>query len=477
MRLVFFFLFFISPIHSSYGLSVNTVQDINGRIAAAKPGDSIVIPDGEYRDIRIIANVSGKANAIITIKPQSPGKVIITGQSQIRITGKFVEVRGILFKEVQSDQEAVLFTGATDCILSDCAFIRCGNPKSTFSKIVFIQNASKRNTISRCFFTESISMSISIKASNTNEGTGNTDNTISRNYFSNITRLSDNGQEPVQLGQDQATFGDMSLRTIVEYNLFEHTDGDSEIISNKSSDNVIRYNTFRDCKAELMLRGGSRVRVEGNFIFNCYTGINIHGDNHTIINNYIENCGNGIRLDASQYTTGTFVNRKESGTYQTASSCLIANNTIVNCKANGLYFSHFIGTVHEGNLKDKKPYSNSFINNIIYNPKASAIKDSGSIDFIYKNNIIWPADKLSASVDSTGFIILDPLLVQSSSILRPAQNSPAVKSGLKIEGLLIDFENDKRSEKPDIGCDEKGKNAFLNHPLSPSEVGPGWMTY
>jgi poly(beta-D-mannuronate) lyase len=477
MKHLLILLFLATSVINSYGFVEFSIQDINKRIADAKPGESIIIPDGEYRDIRLYAKTSGSASAFIHLQAQTPGKVIITGSSQICISGKFIEVSGFLFQDVQSKNEAVLFSEATDCILSDCAFIRCGDPKSTFSKIVFMQSSSKRNTIRHCYFNESISMSVSVKASNTREGSGNTDNIIERNYFRNISRLSVNGQEPVQLGQDQATFGDMSLRTIVEYNLFDHTDGDSEIISNKSSYNIIRYNTFRDCKAELMLRGGTNVRVEGNFIFNCYTGIIIHGDHHTIINNYIENCGNGIRLDASQYRTGTFRNREESGTYQTASNCLIANNTIVNCKTNGLYFSHFIGTVHEGKIKDKKPYSNSFINNIIYNPKTAAIDDSGSIDFVFKNNIIWPSNKVPASPDTSGFIIRDPLLIQSSSILRPARNSPAVKNGLKVAGLMTDFEGDERIGNPDIGCDEYGKNTFKNHPLTQAEVGPRWMKY
>ena len=147
---------------------------------------------------------------------------------------------------------------------------------------------------------------------NSESGRGNTDNRFDHNYFKDIERLSSNGQEPIQLGQDQTAYGTVSLRTIVEYNLFENASGDSEIISNKSADNIIRCNTMRDSKAGICLRGGQNVLVEGNYCLRT-RGIRVYGHGHTIINNYLEETEGGIFLDAGQYRAGEFVDRESSG--------------------------------------------------------------------------------------------------------------------------------------------------------------------
>ena len=55
--------------------------------------------------------------------------------------------------------------------------------------------------------------------------------------------------------------------TIVEHNLFEDCDGDPEIVSIKSSDNIIRHNTFRGSYGTLSLRHGNRNKLESNYFF------------------------------------------------------------------------------------------------------------------------------------------------------------------------------------------------------------------
>ncbi|MEM9859891.1 MAG: chondroitinase-B domain-containing protein, partial [Bacteroidota bacterium] len=98
----------------------------------------------------------------------------------------------------------------------------------------------------------------------------------------------DMGIEPIRIGvSTQARF---NSRTIVEYCYFTNCDGDGELISNKASQNVIRYNTFEDnSKAELVLRHGDEVIVYGNFFLNNMGGVRVReGSNHFIYNNYFE---------------------------------------------------------------------------------------------------------------------------------------------------------------------------------------------
>ena len=72
----------------------------------------------------------------------------------------------------------------------------------------------------------------------------------------------ENGGETMRLGYSYQSM--FVSRTTVEDNLFTQCDGEIEIISSKSCENVYRHNTFRDCEGTLTLRHGNRCVVDGN---------------------------------------------------------------------------------------------------------------------------------------------------------------------------------------------------------------------
>src|SRR5206468_12735705 len=80
-----------------------------------------------------------------------------------------------------------------------------------------------------------------------------------------------------------------SARALVEFNLFERCNGDSETISIKSSDDVIRYNTLRNSNGSIVLRHGNRNRVEGNVMLGGRSGIRFYGNDHVVVNNLVQN--------------------------------------------------------------------------------------------------------------------------------------------------------------------------------------------
>src|SRR5690606_3503188 len=113
---------------------------------------------------------------------------------------------------------------------------------------------------------------------------------IDHNYFKNIGPRVENEMEAVRIGWSEMSLS--SGYTIVEHNLFENCDGDPEIISVKTCDNIIRNNTFISCQGSLVLRHGNRNVVEGNFFIgnkkNGTGGVRFYGDDHKIFNNYFE---------------------------------------------------------------------------------------------------------------------------------------------------------------------------------------------
>ena len=88
---------------------------------------------------------------------------------------------------------------------------------------------------------------------------------IHHNYFHDFTSPGGNGAETIRFG-----LSGLSLSNgfgLIEHNLFVRCTGENEMISNKSSANVYRYNTLVDSPgAELTLRHGNDCVVYGNLL-------------------------------------------------------------------------------------------------------------------------------------------------------------------------------------------------------------------
>jgi poly(beta-D-mannuronate) lyase len=345
-----------APVATGSETVVSTADQLKKAVASARPGDTLVIRNGTYTDWRITMHTAGTSTEPVTLKAQTPGGVKITGRVRVEITGQHLVVSGFLFEDALSSKHVsiVEFRNAQECRLTDCAFVRCGDPNSTFTRTINLANGSRRNRVDHCLMTGTLSMGMGVVVRDSESGRGNTGNKFDHNYFKDIVRLNSNGQEPIQLGQNQTAFGNVSLHSVVEYNLFDNASGDCEIISNKSADNIIRYNTMRNSKAGICLRGGRNALVEENYCLRTY-GIRVYGEGHTILNNYLEETDYGIMLPAGQYGPGKFVNRDVSGSYQVATDVLVANNTIVDPKGPGIEQGGLLGKKHEGVVRNLSP--------------------------------------------------------------------------------------------------------------------------
>ena len=77
------------------------VKDQAAYVAAvrtAKPGDAIVLADGVWRDFPMLFTGTGTPAQPITLRGQTPGKVILSGASSLRVAGRWLVVRGLVFR-------------------------------------------------------------------------------------------------------------------------------------------------------------------------------------------------------------------------------------------------------------------------------------------------------------------------------------------------------------------------------------------
>jgi len=453
-------------------IAVDDATQMSQAVARAQPGDTLILADGLYKDVRLDFKAKGAERRPITLRPQTPGKATITGESVVVISGEYLVVSGFVFDQAWRSG-VVSFAGATRCRLTDCAFIESGNPKSTYSHMIGLANHSQHNRVDHCYLLGNLSMGIGVRIGQNDFE--NTHNRFDHNHFKDIKRRSSNGQEAIQFGQGGLS-DRMPQHSLAEFNLFDNASGDAEIISNKSCYNTIRYNTFRNCSAMLVLRGGSHAHVEGNFFINNAGGIRVHDSYHTIVGNYIEGCRRaGIYMP-------TAAGLGELGYYGPVNYCVVAHNTIVNAGKVGLH-------IGEPNMQGKELWrvqlcNNTFIGNLIVGNRGVLVRDDGALRSTWRNNIVWATGEADVGYEHQGIKRVDPGMAKKDGLYRPSNKKSAVVDppspnfrdvNAPIPGLTTDMDGQKRGSKLDIGADELSDEPPVRRPLTPKDVGPTWM--
>ncbi len=459
-------------IASAATVVADSVAAARDSVPGLSPGDELVIADGVYTDFALLLDATGSEDAPIVLRPETPGGVTLTGKSRLDMRGEWLAVDGFVFDQAWGGT-CVSFATASNCRLTNCAFIESGSPTGTGAQVVTIWGRSQNNSVDHCYMQAnlSIGMGVRIKPNDWD----NTHNRFAYNYFKDIERRWNNGQEAIQIGQ-----GGLSDRTsqfaMVEFNLFDNASGDAEIISNKSAHNTYRYNTFTNCNAMLALRGGTHATVVGNFFLGNSGGIRVHDGYHTIVGNYIQDCaGDGIYMP-------TCAGEEEHTLYGPVTNCVVAHNTVVNCGGVGIYLNE--PNKHPASRWRAPLVNNEVINNLVVSDRGTMIQDEGSLTTTWRGNIVWPTGDAAAGLEREGITIADLGLVLTDGIWRlPAEGSPAIDPpspnyrdvNMRIAGLETDMDGQPRDRYADVGCDEVSDAPITRGPLTPADVGPVWM--
>ncbi len=305
-----------------------SLDELRRAIAAARPGDDIVLASGTYdaSDGQTIA-VQGKrgtADAPITVRAESIGGVTLTGSRGFVFgDSSYVTVSGFRLRQRST------FEVPTSC--HHVGISRNDFQLADIEGMHWLTIRGDHSTVERNHFHGKSTLGVFLGV----EGPGSDGMArgvrITRNYFSDHTFAGDNGGEPIRLGLSGRSLSDAGA--VVEYNLFERVDGDPEAISVKSSGNTIRYNTIRDSLGGIVLRHGNRSRVDGNFILAGSNGIRIYGNDHLIVNNYVEQVGgSGVVLGSGNVQDHKPEDSPESRRGNDAPDRVtIALNTVLSC--------------------------------------------------------------------------------------------------------------------------------------------------
>jgi hypothetical protein len=439
----------------------------------ALPGDYVLLREGTWKDQYLQFSGSGKKGAAITLKPQSPGKVVFTGNSRLDISGSWLVADGLRFENgaLSERQHIVRFTGsmgdAIDCRLTNSIILNY-NPPNPQTRYFWVALHGKRNQVDHCRFEGQNNEGVTVAVMRPKAERD--DHLIEYNYFLNRPAIGRNGGESIRIGT--GPHASSSSGTIVQHNLFERTNSDLEVISIKSSDNIIRFNTFRQVAGTITLRQGDRNKITGNFIIGDGAdgtgGIRVTGNDHLIANNILQDLrgteGGGILLICGNITD-------QKAAYTEIRRVVIAHNTLVNVNGALLKLDNRCDRAGQKLLAEDL----EIVNNLLVNMNGQLVDGEEGGNWHWKGNLGYsPTDEKKTreglrQVKSPAA----PVVKGGDGVWRPDPSSPARKGGVKNAFVVDDIDGQKREEPFDVGADQIiSSDPVLNRPLTAMQVGP-----
>jgi poly(beta-D-mannuronate) lyase len=274
------------------------VHDAAGYAATAKalkPGDTVVLADGTWRDVDLLLTGTGKIGQPIRLTAQTPGKVILSGQSQLRLAGAYLEVSNLVFRDGWAPGGEVV------------SFRRSSSEWAEHSRVTGIvidgynkpDRAQSDNWVGMYGAYNRFDHNQLVGKTNAGttlvvvrNATSGLDNRhrIDHNWFGPRPNLGSNGGETIRVGTSHDS--QSASNTVVENNWFEQCDGEVEIVSNKSGGNLYRGNVFKQSRGSLVLRHGHGNIVERNVFLGdgkAHTGgVRVINRDQIVRDNYFE---------------------------------------------------------------------------------------------------------------------------------------------------------------------------------------------
>ncbi len=326
---------------------VGNLNEFEKALSNSKAGDVIIWKDGNYVDVKINFVGNGADGIPIVLKAQTAGKVSFSGSSKIQLSGSYLQIEGFVFKGdcTLEDKEHVISFAignkeAHHSKISNCAIINYTHAESTLKTNYYVNLVGTHNQVEQCHFEGKTNKGPTLVIEYKQEKgyvpgsdvAPSSYHNIHHNYFGFRT-FSENGGEQIRVGTSTTSFSHGF--NMIEYNYFEDERIETEVVSNKSWDNIYRFNTFIGNDGGMVIRHGQKCFVYGNFINgkagrNESAGLRVINPNNTIFNNYVENLEGGDKDMKSPITIMSGLEGAVLNEYYPADNAIVAYNTVIN---------------------------------------------------------------------------------------------------------------------------------------------------
>lgn len=497
-------------------LSVKSAREFRRAVLKAEPGAIIEAADGDYAfdESPLLVSVQGEEDRPIVIRAQNRGKARLTGRFGFHVRGAaHLLIEGFDFQtrtdhlktvgeigwaavdyEIRGfPRKASFYSTLSALLVEDSRFVRIARnrfhlnesqaDRETYVNWVNITGPECRcNRVDHNLFEEKFQSGVFVATSG-----GSRLNRIDHNYFRKTASFleRDPKVEVTAVALRRSYLG--SPASVVDHNLFEYCDGDSEIIEIKGGDNSVVSNTFRNCMGGVSLRSGHRTLVQGNFFLNpsgrpYAAGVRMHGYDQKVVDNYFDGLiGDSERGDDPDFPTappwyapiGMIGGDTElelglqGGDYRRVDNALVAFNTFVNCW--GPVIAIYIDP-----RRPLSPRNTLFANNVVTGSTGRLVWQA-----VRRQGVRWAGnilhhdggiEKLGISADGSSVRFIDPKLVYREGIWRPSPESPVIGAAVSVGKVMPDSDGKFSEHRADAGFGV-GPTGRLGQPLLPGDVG------
>jgi len=475
IRRIWTLIFLLIPLFFLFGktILVRNAAEISAQLNTLQPGDTLLMKSGFWKDQQIVIRGNGTVDQPIVLLAQEPGKVWLTGRSNLRIGGQYVVVSGLYFTNGYSPDGAVVefrddrHQPAKHSRLTNSAIVNF-NPPNKNTAYKWVSMYGQYNRVDHSYFAGKNHQGATLVVW---VATFPNYHRIDHNHFGPRPELGSNGGETIRIGTSDFSMYDSY--TTVEWNYFEHCDGEIEIISNKSGKNIYRYNTFDESRGTLTLRHGNACDVYANFFFGNNLdgtgGVRIIGEDQRVYNNYFQDL-NGTDLRAAISIMNGVPNSPLNRYFQVKRAKVLFN-TVVNS-----YEPLVIGAGADDE-KTLPPKDCLIAGNAILSPYNHEIVtvEAQPINMTWADNIFFGPE---IGLPSTpGITVIDlKLALSADGLYRPQEGSPLIGAAQDTFAFITqDMDGQPRTSPTDVGADQVSTEPKVIYPLKAGDVGPDWF--
>jgi len=431
----------------------DTIAALEARIAAARPGDTIVVRDGAYTtEAPLVVACAGEPGRPITIRAENVGAVEIRGSHGFAVAEGAAHVTIEGFRFAHASGRCSIAVGAHHVRFSRNVFHCAGDGP-------YLTVSGDDVEVDRNEFRDKRTLGNMLSVTGAN-GQVARRLWVHHNHFHDFANAGGNGAETIRLGLSGLS---MSMgHALVEHNLFERCVGENELISNKSGGNTYRYNTFLDSPGtQLTLRHGNECLVYGN-LFRGTSGLRIFGDRHRIHSNHFEDNGVAINIGngGAEVADGAPLT-----SHDRPDDCVIVFNTLVGNRVGYRMSPRTPRALGATNT--------TFAYNVIVGGGTVAEIEGPYTGAVWRGNFVWQAGGLG-HLPPEGAREADPGLEAGPDGFRRLRPGGAAvdAGGSGFPWVDVDRDGQRRSGSRDAGADELAEGPVAARKLTPADVGP-----
>ncbi|WP_281847810.1 chondroitinase-B domain-containing protein [Olleya namhaensis] len=469
--------------------TVSNIEELNTAIKDAKPGDNIVLANGTYKDFEIKFTGEGTEDKPITLEAETAGKVFIEGESSLEISGDYLEVSGLFFRNGHSPKTNVIAfrTSAKDVAnyskVTNCVILDFNNLERDQDNL-WVQFYGKHNELSNCYIAGKTNGGPTVRVDLKGNQSIRNFHKIVNNHFGPRPRKGGARGETIQLG---SSFTSMSpSNTTIANNLFEECNGEVEIISSKTNFNIIKNNVFYKSEGSVVTRHGNYVTVDGNYFIgdgvnDQYGGIRIINTGHWVINNlFYKIKGKNFR---SPIAIMNGIPKSPLNRYNQVTDVVVAYNTFVDSDSP---WQFGVGTniaqadvLPKSEIRSARPLRTEVVNNVIYNSVGDAnpiIEHDKADGVTFKSNIIY---NNGVKIENSHGLISKELTLTDIgtdlSVPTSGYDDVEIYNGFDFKTITEDLLGNSRSKSNQIGAIVNSGSVNLDL-LDKSKYGTDWYS-